>query len=484
MSGEVTVARLRRLRPPGASVLLVGPEMAALEGELRSAGYDIERVERILPPVGGREVILAGESALVAPDALEKLHSGLRPDGLLLLPVRLAWGRERPEGSLVASDLIARLYEAGFALLDRVGLDAPLQRRETPPLHAEGPVRRELLVARHDANKVRSYRSGDETEILELFHAAFPHDRRSLEKWRWRYVEPGGPFLSLAMDAEERIATHHGAFPVPMVDATGANPHGFEAFQAGDTMTARGADRSGTRRTTSLARAIQHFYCRHCAHRVGFVYGFNAGRIHRHYLRHIPGTRLLEPAAYRVLELEAGRPRARGFWRRAVDGVRVERVVNPGPEFDELFRRVAPTYGLLAVRDAARLRWRYRDRPESDHFLLAVRRRGRLLGWGAFQRRNEVLVWGDALFDPRHGKLARELLMAALESDEGRGAKRIEGWYPDRPIFWDEVLRELGFERREDPEKLAFIFIEFEERDLQRRLSERLYYSRADSDLF
>lgn len=480
----VAIRTLERLLPERAAVRLVGSEIAALADALRAAGYRVQ----CQPNEERAEVLLVVETAL-APvvQELDNPRSSLSADGILLLAGRLAWGESRPRDVLPASELVAGLYERGFAVLERRVLGTDVEDQdEIPPLRRDGPVRSELLVARRDGYAVRSYRPGDEAALLALFHEAFPHDDRELAHWFWKYRDhpQGGPFLSVAVGADGRIGAHYGAYPVPFLDSTGSALRTFEAFHIGDTMTARWARRVGRRRTTLVARTAQHFYHRHCAHRIGFNYGFNTGKIHRFYLRLVPGSEYLEPAAYRVLELAQRRPRPPGFLDRRVRGARVERVEAIDGEWDELFERAAPAYSLLTVRDRRQLQWRYFDRPDVDYLLLAVRRRDRLVGWGAFLRRGDALIWGDALFDPDHRAAVSALLAGALGTEEGRSAQRIEAWFPPRPAFWHATLTDLGFESRPEPNGLALIYMEFEERDLGRRLSEDLYYTMADSDLF
>ena len=52
--------------------------------------------------------------------------------------------------------------------------------------------------------QIRSFRSGDEPQILDLFARCFPHAPRTLEHFRWKYQNNpfGNERISLAFDDE------------------------------------------------------------------------------------------------------------------------------------------------------------------------------------------------------------------------------------------------------------------------------------------
>jgi hypothetical protein len=489
MQNETLAEALTRFCPVPADVLLVGKAAEDLAESLETEGYFVLRGE-----FSGREAIAQGivvsELDASSTSALALHLDGLRTllcdGGALLIFGELAWGESRPEGSIPAADLVALLYERGFSVLERQVQGAGAAASDVPPLYRDGPVRRELLAARREPYRVRGYGPGDETAVLDLFHEAFFHDRRSLAHWLWKYHDhpDGGPFLSLAVDGDDRIGAHYAGYPVRFHDHEDGQARSFRAFQIGDTMTAKWAQGVGGRKTSLLARATQHFFNRHCAHRIGFNFGFNTGKIHRFYMRIVPGSEYLEAVTERSAEVGALRIGSPGWWQTHVAGLEVTRTTRVDVAWDEFFEKVAPAYGLLAERDAKHLHWRYLDHPDRDYLVLAVRRRGRLVGWGVFRREQDKLVWGDALFDPHHVLDARYLLQAALEAPEAEGVTRIEGWFPERPGFWDRLLGELGFESRPERRDLALIFMEFEERGLLERFGRRLYYTLAESDLF
>jgi hypothetical protein len=55
-----------------------------------------------------------------------------------------------------------------------------------------------------------------------------------------------------------------------------------------------------------------------------------------------------------------------------------------------------------------------------------------LAGWCVFRRRDDRLVWGDALFHPRHDGAAESLLAAAVRLPDLAGARQLETWFSPR----------------------------------------------------
>lgn len=402
------------------------------------------------------------------PSFLGDLRRRLQEDGLVVITLPDPGSRPevRPKGLPTVHQkglrlLVRRLSNLGFSILREAPASAPGWR---------------VVVARRDRFRVRSYQPGDEVAILELFPSCF-HVARSLEHWHWKYAEHphGNGHLSLALDRGGQLAAHYGGYPVPYwYKEPGKPPRRFLALQMGDTMTSPSFRDAGRGQQSLLARTVRHFFARHRDDSFGFFYGFNTGPIQRFCEWFIGGTRV-EPV---------------GFWRRSPASLtapsrryRVEIRPRLGAGWDRLFQRVAPHYGFLVARDAAYLDWRYLRCPDPGFVILAARKWGRLVGWSVFRRRDDRLVWGDALFDPRHTAAASSLLAAALELPEFQGISQIESWFSLRPDWWRESLETLGFERSEEPNGLALMTLPEAESQAVTRL-QRLYYTMGDGDLF
>ena len=348
------------------------------------------------------------------------------------------------------------------------------------------PPPTETSPPRPDDYRVRAYRPGDETAILDLFRRAF-HVERSAERWRWAYADNpyGHHRISLAVDGDGRIVAHYAGYPVRVWCGTGdgAGGESWECQHVGDTMTdpeVRGVGR-GTR--LLLTRTVRHFYDTWCTGKVAFNFGVNTGKIQR-FSRRTAGALRLEDVVHRVRPLTGGAAwPAPGRLARRLVGWRVERVGDFDDRFDAFFARVRGAYRFLVERDRRYLAWRYGAFPEEGVSAWAVSRRGRLVGWSVLRRQEERLVWGDALFDPSEPEAPGLLLAEATAAAEHQGAQAIEGWFPERPAWWDERLRALGFEQRPEPQDLGVVYVPFEVEPGE-RMRESLYYTKGDFDLF
>ncbi len=397
---------------------------------------------------------------------LQRLRELLRDDGTLLVaaPLRQGERRERlpTQEQVTLRALVRWLSELGFAILrDR-------------DFGAEGEAGTRVLVARQDPFRIRSYRAGDEDAILRLFPACF-HTHRDLAAWRWKYAEApyGNHLISQAFAAGGELASHYSGYPIPFWVGDEGGGRSLLAMQMGDTMTHPGYRDVGRGRSSLLARTVRHFFALHRGE-LDFYYGFNTGPIHRFCSWFIGGSPL-GSVRYWTRPIGVGWPETRGY--------RVERIERVDASWDRLFRRAAPHYGFLVQRDARHVDWRYLRCPDVDYVILAARRWGRLVGWGVFRRRGDTLVWGDALFHPRHTAAAAAVLSRAAAEPELTGCQRAVAWFAERPGWWRDHLVQLGFTTAPEPDDLGLVALADAEPDAIALLG-RMYYTMGDGDLF
>lgn len=399
--------------------------------------------------------------------ALERLPSLLGESGSLVVVAKLLalYDELPPREEAEYRELVRQISEARLAIVEDRNLLVP---GET------GCWR--LIIAKPDRMQIRSYQPGDETEIQRLFGPCF-HVERSHEQWRWKYLENpwGQTMVSLAFAPEGELATQYAGYPTPFWIGDHRQHRTFLGIQLGDTMTNPAFRGVGRRRSGLLGRTVRHYFAARRDGTYGYYYGFPT-RQHQHFCEWFIGARHLEPAPLWVKELD-------GVGRR-VDGMRVEHLASAPEACNRLFRRVAPDYGFLMHRTREYLDWRYFRCPGVDFVMLGAYHWLRLVGWAVFRRDGERLLWGDALFEPRHALgAARAILAEALRTPGLAGAQRIEAWFSDRPAWWHALLPQLGFEPREEPNQLAFIYFPDGEPDCPETL-QRLYYTLGDIDLF
>jgi len=464
---------LLRPLPPASRVAAAGeargPVRDALEGShlqvtwLDDAGLNERRDEpgtlaAILWSVAGAAADLDANAA--------RIHRLLAGDGLLAAIVPAAAGPPL-RGSLPSKEqrlprrVLRALSEAGFAVRGERLLCGP-----------DGDVL--AISAARDEFRVRSFVDGDEEAILRLFPTCF-HVERGLDHWRWKYQDNpyGEPRISMAFSPAGELASHYASYPTPFW----RDGRRLLALQMGDTMTAPRFRDVGRGNAGLLPRTVRHFFARHRDGRFAFFYGFNTGPIQRFCVRFIGGSKIAPVGCWtRDLDPAGAPPWTPGRYR-------VERVRSVGGTFDRFFARVAPHYGFLVHRDARWVDWRYLRCPDADYVVLAASRWGRLAGWSVFRRRDDRLVWGDALFHPRHAGAAESLLAAAVRRPELAGARRIEAWFSPRPAWWSGRLPGLGFTAGTQPDGLGMVALEDGDDDAITHLGE-LYYTMGDGDLF
>ncbi|MBZ0111235.1 MAG: GNAT family N-acetyltransferase [Thermoanaerobaculia bacterium] len=383
---------------------------------------------------------------------LTELRTGLSSEGRLLLAFRDV-DEVPPQWVRVASEL-------GFVVLYALRLTA------TPPATA-------LLVLQPDENRISSYREGDETGILELFQRSF-HHTRSVERWAWAYRDNpwSGHNISVARTADGKLAAHYAGYGMPFW----YQGRTFTALQIGDTMTDPEFRGVGRGTTGLMARTVRHFFSRYRNTGFGFFYGFNTGPIQR-FSRWFIGGMEVEPVHYRRRNGEALTSIRSRYRIRRVNAFDSR----SRTQFDRFFSRAAPAYGYLVRRDGEYVDWRYLRCPDVDYQLYAAYRWGRLVGWSVFRSGSECLVWGDALFAPRHHSAASDILAQVQNDNPTYADQGIEAWFPARPSWWHEQLRALGFEDLPNPSKLGFMILPDAETEAP---LEHLYYSMGDGDLF
>jgi hypothetical protein len=324
---------------------------------------------------------------------------------------------------------------------------------------------------------VRPYRDGDEPAILDLFARSFPHAPRGPKHFGWKYRESpyGSGRISLALDGE-RLVGHYAGYLVPFrVEGRDVLAH-----QIGDTMTDPSIRHIGRGETSVLGRTALDFYSRFCEGAVAFNFGFNVANIQRFSLRFLRSHRV-EPVCYRLLDLAVRPLNPIRRPERVLSGYQFEAVTDVDAEWDALFARVWRHYGFSVRRDAEWVRWRYLTSPDRRYAVVAVRKWRQLVGWIVYSLRGESLIWGDALFHPDFPEAASVVLRHLVPQ---LPVRRVEGWFPARPRWFDAVLQNLGFAGQPEPQDLSLMCVPFTMHDAVERMRSGLYYTMGDGDLF
>jgi hypothetical protein len=328
--------------------------------------------------------------------------------------------------------------------------------------------------------EIREYRPGDEHAILETFNRCFAQVdptfvARSMEEWRWQYLDnPGGWRIWLAITEDGRVISQYAGIGQRML-IDGA-PGKFS--QAVDSMTDP-AFRRGLKKPGFFVLT-------------GYPYAENYGGPPPEGDTIMWG--LPVPPAWRIGKtyLEYGMIRTEGklvaepdFFRPGAAGALEAREVDAWPDdVDALFARVAEGRGAIAIRDRDHLEWRFRKRPDYTYDVAEVRGGGDLLGlaiWraGTFDGDDDGLI-ADWLVDPARPEAAAALAAWAMERTNAVGRERLTTVIPDTaPEYLD--LQGRGFRVR--PTRYFLVGRSYSKRHDLRWAYKHWYYTLGDTDL-
>src|SRR6185295_11992051 len=105
-------------------------------------------------------------------------------------------------------------------------------------------------------------------------------------------------------------------------------------------------------------------------------------------------------------------------------GMSCRPVFRPSGAFDKLFERLAPSFGVIGRRDAAYLQWRYAANPVCEQQLVAIERRGELVGWAALEMSARGCLLLDYLL-PLELDAGRQALATLIGYVHSQGAARL-----------------------------------------------------------
>lgn len=275
---------------------------------------------------------------------------------------------------------------------------------------------------------VRHATAEDAPGIRRVFSRVFGREMTAGE-WRWKFEQnPDGWFGVVAVVDDEIVGNYAGWGARLLLDGSPAL-----CYSVGDVATdptVRGiGGRRGVYRTMTEA-----FYEALGARGVPFCFGFPNARAlevsHR-----IVGSRTLLPI--RELHVSCDVFPAPPPDARAGDSV--------GESFDPLWEATAKSLTHAAVRDRARVNWRFHARPTHWYRMVWRETGGEAVSWAVLSVAGETALVADLLVRDR-GELT-PLLAAAADEARRLGASKLVFWEsPGGPAA--ELLSRLPGERR------------------------------------
>ena len=265
---------------------------------------------------------------------------------------------------------------------------------------------------------VRASTPADAPGIRRLFARIFGHEMTE-EEWSWKFERnPDGWFGVIALLDGAVVGNYAGWGVRFRID-------GREelAYAVGDVATDPAVRTLGGR-SNVFRRITDAFYEEvEGNRRVPFCFGFPGGR-HVRITQRVVGTRTLFDVVERRVPCEAFPP-------PPPDASCADFV---DERFDALWESVSQERGtVMAVRDRARVNWRFHARPNRWYRMVFRESSGGLRGWAALSVSGENALVADYLLgtaDPND----LLLLFAAVAAEGARlGAKRLVFWESPRP---------------------------------------------------
>jgi hypothetical protein len=228
---------------------------------------------------------------------------------------------------------------------------------------------------------------------------------------------------------------------------------------------------------------MHHFNSSYCKGKVPFIYGFNTDKIKKFGERFLQ-YKYIDSVPFRTRNIKESPIKSVPLIRKLFSGYKVNIVESVNSEWDEFFNRVAFSYKFLVKRNSLYLKWRYIDCPEKDYMIFSIRKKSKLIGWSVFLKRENHLIWGDALFDKKYPEAITFLLNYILSIPQCKEIEIIEGWFSKNPEWWNNILDNAEFQITVEPNRLTPCFVIFTHTDILEKLQKFLYYTMGDSDLF
>jgi hypothetical protein len=258
--------------------------------------------------------------------------------------------------------------------------------------------------------EVRAATAADAPGIRRLFERIFK-TVLSEEEWRWKFAQdPDGWHGVVGVLDGEVVGNYAGWGMRFLLDGT---PRLL--YSVGDVATDPSVRALGGRR--GIYRAMTEFFYDAVGRQVPFCFGFPNARALRVSER-IVGSRTLFPIAVKRTPVEDFEPPPPD----AESGENVDEA------FDSLWEAGQRHLAHAAVRDRARVNWRFYARP-SRYYRMVWRRQGReLTAWAALSVVGEEATVVDFLGREGDGSDLAPLFAAAADEARRLGALRLVFW--------------------------------------------------------
>ncbi len=280
--------------------------------------------------------------------------------------------------------------------------------------------------------QIREATSADAEGIRALIERVFGTPMPE-EEWRWKFEANPDGWRGVVGVHDGRIVGNYAGWGLRFL----VDGEERRLYSVGDVATDPSARALGGRR--GVFRAMADAFFESVASEVPFCFGFPGAR-HRFVSERIVGSRTLFPVILR--EADAG-----AFGPAPPD---MESGEFPPESFDPFWETARSRLSHAAVRDRARVNWRFHGRPTRYYRMVWRLQAGAMIGWAALcaDSESETATVVDFLSSEPDGADLPALFACAAEEARRLGARRL--------IFWEtpggpgrRAIASLGGDRRE-----------------------------------
>jgi hypothetical protein len=258
--------------------------------------------------------------------------------------------------------------------------------------------------------EIRAATAADAPGIRSLFERVFGH-ALSEEEWSWKFARDPDGWYGVVAVVDGRVVGNYAGWGMRFL----LDGRERLLYAVGDVATEPTVRALGGRRSVFREMA-EAFYARVFPD-VPFCFGF-PGERHRHVSERIVGSRTLFPVMLRKTPVEA-------FGAAPSDAGSGELV---DEAFDPLWEAARRTLTHGAVRDRARVNWRFHARP-TRYYRMVWRRQGReLVSWAALSVFGKEATVVDYLGREPDGGDLPPLFAAAAAEARRLGAPTLVFW--------------------------------------------------------
>jgi len=327
--------------------------------------------------------------------------------------------------------------------------------------------------------EIRPYKSNDENIILETFNHVFK-TQRTMEHWKWKYLNnPNGQTWISVVWHQDKVVAQYAGYPVYLY----VQGKKQLSCQAADAFTVSNYRKVGHGSTSLMSRAFHHYEQMFCETQTVFGYGFNVNKIQRlgkMFWQHTVPAQVYQ----RTLdEFQVSQYRKIRTWFSRLKGYKVEKTTQAGEWANDLFEKVKDDYGWLLIREQKYLKWRYEQHPDFKHKFFVIYHWNKPIGWIVGRLENQRWLLGDALFDPKYAKIAVQLILNKLLTEYPQ-IQQIDSWFSEVPLWWNQILDELGFIKQRQFQNLDMVTKFYLSKTSPEELAQKFYFTWGDSDLY